>query len=135
MTPLRPRAVLVYAGDNDMAEPANKSAQRVVADFRRLCEEIHSKVPDARIYFLAIKPSERRWDRWPEMQKANHAIAQFTRNDDRLDYLDVATPLLDAQGRPDDELYLMDELHLSEAGYEIWTRIVRQALLRDFGDP
>ena len=131
VTPLRPRAVLVYAGDNDLDARTGKSATVVGGEFQELVERLHAEVPDARVYFLSIKPSKLRWARWPEMQRANRAIREWVRGDPRLNYVDVSTPMLAENGRPRDDVFLFDGLHLNATGYAIWSDQVRAALLRD----
>ena len=45
-----------------------------------------------------------------------------------LTYIDVVSPML-VNGQPRD-IYVQDGLHMSPAGYAIWTGIVRDALQR-----
>ena len=58
------------------------------------------------------------------MDKANSLITEFSVNDTRLFYVDGATPFLGADGKPDAKFYLKDNLHLSPAGYKIWTELL-----------
>jgi lysophospholipase L1-like esterase len=127
-----PRAVVVYAGDNDLELSTGKTADEVARDFGTLAATIHAYAPGARIYFLSIKPSQARWERWPEMTRANELIEKLCRGDPRLAYLDVATPLLE-DGKPRGDLYRWDGLHLNEAGYREWTRVIRPRLCEDLG--
>lgn len=129
ITPYCPRAIVVYAGDNDIA--AGKSAERVQADFRLLVDTIHGILPQARVGFIAIKPSLRRWKLWPEMKRANALVADFADRNARVDYLDIATPMLGADGEPRRELFVSDGLHLSAAGYALWTSVVRPWVRRN----
>ena len=39
-------------------------------------------------------------------------------------FIDVATPMLDADGRPRAELFLEDGLHMNREGYALWRGIV-----------
>ncbi|HND52484.1 MAG TPA: amidohydrolase family protein, partial [Pirellulaceae bacterium] len=59
---------------------------------------------------------------------ANERIVKFIRGDSRLAYIDVFPPMLDADGQPRRELLDKDDLHLSPAGYELWTTIVGRAI-------
>ena len=131
--PYAPRAVVVYAGDNDLAGGTGKDAARVVRDVRAFTSLVHAELPETAIYFLAIKPSRLRWDRWPEMAEANEGIAAFAAGDPRLHYVDVATPLLDDDGTPRSDLFWIDGLHLSAAGYAAWTRVLRPILMEAYG--
>ena len=48
--PYRPKIVVLYAGDNDVA--AGKSPQRVLDDFQRLVQKVHDALPNTRILFI-----------------------------------------------------------------------------------
>ena len=128
--PYNPHVIVFYAGDNDIA--AGKSAQRVFEDYRKFVGIVHAKLPNVRIIFLSIKSSESRWSLWPESKKANDLIQGLSKNDDRLSFVDLATPLLGPAGKPRNELFLGDKLHLNPAGYAVWTQaltpVLRQAL-------
>lgn len=130
----RPRAVVLYAGDNDLDERTGKRAADVVRDFRTFAGLVHAAVPDARIYYLAIKPSRMRWARWPEMAQANAEIAALCADDPRLGFLDVATPMLATGEPPARELFIFDGLHLSAEGYALWTRVVKPRLAADLAE-
>jgi lysophospholipase L1-like esterase len=130
----RPRAVVLYAGDNDLDARTGKTADDVAADFRAFVAKVHAAVPDARIYYLAIKPSRLRWARWPEMKRANDAIAASCAEDPRLAFLDVAAPMLATGEPPARRLFVFDGLHLSAAGYALWTSVVKPRLVADFGE-
>lgn len=129
----RPRAVVVYAGDNDLAAVTGKDAQRVFDDYQGFVARVREHLPDTRFYFLAIKPSTARWARWPEMSQANAMIEEWSAGDDGLVYLDVATPLLGEDGKPREDLFVFDGLHLNAEGYATWTRVVHPRLLADLG--
>ena len=126
--PYRPRAVLLYEGDNDIAEGI---PPRTVADtFGELTRKIHAALPGCRIYALAIKPSRARWDMWPRMKEANRLVASACAGDLRLTFVDVASPMLGEDGQPRPELFLPDNLHLNRRGYELWRDILRPVLLQ-----
>ena len=50
-----------------------------------------------------------------------------------LHFIDVSEAMLDDQGQPEDELFLEDGLHMTAAGYELWTAIVKPRLAADLG--
>jgi lysophospholipase L1-like esterase len=47
-----------------------------------------------------------------------------TRTRDKLVYVDVFTPMLDASGYPRRELFQEDGLHMNAKGYAIWRELV-----------
>lgn len=51
-----------------------------------------------------------------------------------LHFIEVSESMLDEQGQPIEALYLEDGLHMSPAGYDLWTSIVEPRLASDLGD-
>ncbi len=128
--PYKPRVIVFYAGDNDLA--AGKSAQRVFQDCRRFIGLVHARQPATRIVFLGIKPSRARWSLWPQAQKANDLLADFCKSDNRLTFTDLGTPLLGPDGMPVANLFLKDQLHLNDQGYAVWSKALTPVLQKIF---
>jgi len=120
--PYEPRMVLLYAGDNDIAN--GKSASEVLADVQRFVDLVHESLPETRIAFIAIKPSIARWKLVDEMEKANNLVREYAAANDRVEYIDIFTPMLGEDGWPRQELFMEDGLHLNDEGYALWKDIV-----------
>lgn len=123
LLPHRPKVVVLYSGDNDIA--SGKSPEWVFADFRHLIRRIEHMLPDTHIFVLSIKPSVARWALWDKMKQTNELFSAFAEKDAHVDYIDVATSLLGPDGTPRADLLRTDGLHLNDKGYEIWSAIVR----------
>ena len=126
--PYKPRAVVVYEGDNDTGA-YDVPAEKVVQQFESIVAKIHATLPQARIYVLAIKPSVLRWRTWPEAVKANQMLKAIPAKDKLVTYIDVATPFLQPNGQVMTDVFVPDNLHLNEKGYKIWTDAVRAVLV------
>ena len=124
---LKPRAVMLYEGDNDVTW--GLPAEAVIDAFRAFKARIHAADPKVRIHVFSIKPSPARMDRWPEMMRANELLRLECEADKRLFLIDVSTPLLDEDGQPLEELFVGDRVHMNRAGYERWRDAVRAAVL------
>jgi hypothetical protein len=120
--PYAPRTVVVYAGENDLQ--AGKSAEALLADFQAFCAKVHPALPKTQIIFLAVKESPSRAKIREKVLLANKLIAADCAKDPRRTFVDVATPMLDAQGKSRPELFQADMLHMKPAGYEIWTKVL-----------
>lgn len=118
----KPAVIVFYAGDNDIA--AGKSPEQVFADYQAFVAKIHKLLPETKIVYIAIKPSIKRWNLVKTMRKANQMIEDLSSKDALLEYIDVDTPMLGADGQPCEELFLKDGLHMTDAGYKIWTDLV-----------
>jgi lysophospholipase L1-like esterase len=124
--PYQPRAVVLYAGDNDLN--AGKTPETVLADFQAFCAKVQTALPEARIVFISIKPSPSRWKIHAAMERANALIAAECAKDRRRVFVDVWRPMLDAKGEPRPELFVADKLHMNPQGYALWTPRVASAL-------
>lgn len=124
----KPRAVVIYEGDNDTN--FGISPRQVVRTFDQLVQKLHQHNPEMRVYFLAIKPSPRREAIWPVAAATNKLIQQRCEKDGRLVYIDVATPMLNSNGKPDPSLFIKDQLHMNRKGYELWRKVVRPVVLK-----
>ncbi|HOX57921.1 MAG TPA: SGNH/GDSL hydrolase family protein [Candidatus Paceibacterota bacterium] len=123
VTPYRPRLVLLYAGDNDIA--GGKSPETVLADFKAFVGKIHAALPRTRIGYIAIKPCPSRERFLDQVRKTNRLIRDHCGTDERLVFADVFTPMLTAEGKPRADLCVKDMLHLNEQGYELWASVLR----------
>lgn len=121
--PYEPRTIALYAGDNDIAQ--GKSPQQVYDDYRKFVEIVHAKLPRTRIVYIAIKPSIARWKLVEPMREANRLIGEHAAKDERLSFADIDAPMLGADGKPRADLLVDDGLHLNDAGYALWSSIVR----------
>ena len=72
--PAKPRALMLYAGDNDLGE--GRQPEEVYLFFCALAEKIQRHLPGIPVTFLSIKPSPSRWHLVGEIRKANELIAK-----------------------------------------------------------
>lgn len=126
VVPYQPRLVVFYAGDNDVA--GKKTAEQVCEDFQTFVGLLHEKLPETKLIYLSIKLSGKRWAIKDKIIDANAKIQAVCEADEKLTYADVATCLLGENGEPNPELFRKDFLHLSAAGYKLWTAIVKPLL-------
>lgn len=120
---LEPRTIVFYAGDNDIN--AGLSPEQVHADFLAFIKAVHAKLPEAKIVYLPIKPSPKRFALLDKQEEANRRIEEkIDKDPQRLVYVDTVSPMLDDDGKPRRELFVKDELHLNEAGYALWTKLL-----------
>ena len=120
--PLKPRTIFLYEGDNDTGN--GKTPATVEREFRQLVGIVHEALPNTRIVFVSIKPSIRRWHLIDVARAANARVRAVCEQNDLLEYVDAASPLLGANGELRADLFVEDELHLNDAGYAIWAELI-----------
>lgn len=123
----KPRAVLIYEGDNDTA--LGISEKTIIEQLQAIIAEVHSTLPDTRIYVMSVKPSVLRAAIWPMAQSVNQGYADMAAADPLVYYVDAATPFLEADGTVMDDVFIDDRLHFNALGNLIWGAIIRAALM------
>jgi lysophospholipase L1-like esterase len=129
----QPKAVVVYEGDNDLSRGSSKTPESVANDFRKFVQIVHADLPETWIYIISIKPSRARWNEWPRMKAADKLMLDFSETQQRVQYIDVASAMFDANGVLPTDLFVSDGLHPSAKCYALWTSIIKPVLLQRFG--
>lgn len=122
--PCQPRALICYAGENDLGDGAPPMA--VVDAFRRLAQQIRTLPKPCPVLWLSIKPSPARWRLHHRILRTNLMLRQECLQAG-FRYLNLYDAMLTSAGQLQPELYAEDQLHLSPLGYRLW----RQAILTE----
>ena len=122
VVPYHPRKIVFFAGDNDIG--AGRSPEAVVADFAGFVSTVRASLPDVPIAFIGIKPSLSRWRLHDAQIKANHLVSDYCSRGANLTFIDVYGVMLGSDGKPRPELFVADGLHMTPAGYALWTPLV-----------
>jgi lysophospholipase L1-like esterase len=129
VTPLHPRALVVYAGENDIAEFA-ATADSVLDRMLALTRLIGERLPGRPFAYISIKPSPARVEFLAEMRRANVLIQKALAALPNATFIDIAPMMLGADGAPRADLFSPDGYHMDEAGYLIWQAAVSRWLKR-----
>lgn len=132
VTPYKPRAVVVYEGDNDVA--AGKEVEEILTEFRDFVAHLQATLPATDVYFIAVKPSIRRAHLWSTMVEVNAGLQAIAEEFEHVRFLDTATPMLLEDGSVNPDLLVADELHMNANGYAIWTSVVKPVLMAAYGN-
>jgi lysophospholipase L1-like esterase len=121
--PYCPRLIVLYAGDNDLAE--GRTPEQILADFKTFVGLVRPPMPKTKIVFVSIKPSTARVALLGKMREANALVRNYIATDPSLTYVDVFTPMLGPTGVPRGELFQSDGLHMNAQGYAIWRGLLQ----------
>ncbi len=126
LIPYKPKLVVLYAGDNDIAY--GRPPEKVAGDFRAFVRKVEAALPGTQIAYLSIKPCPARAGWLEHVKQANRLIREYCASDDRLHFVDIFTSMLNAEGRPRADLCVADGLHPNAQCYELWASILRPIL-------
>jgi lysophospholipase L1-like esterase len=126
----RPKQIIIYCGENDFAASDTVSVPTVVDRFKTLFGMIRAKYKRVPVAFVSMKPSPSRQKFLSKYVAANAAIKDFLAAQKRTAYIDVYTPMLQADGSVMTDIFKADNLHMNAKGYAIWKQVMEPYLLQ-----
>lgn len=124
--PRRPEAIILYAGDNDIA--FGDDVEHVLAQLQEFLVLKTIRFRDVPVFIVSLKPSPERWGKFGDQELFNGSARRIAEKVGGIDYIDTASLLL-VDGRPG-PYFDDDGIHLNADGYRIWSAAVNRALSR-----
>jgi lysophospholipase L1-like esterase len=119
---LKPAAVVLYAGDNDLAQGA--LPDQAFASFRDLYRALRGYSEQMPIAYISVKPSPARIRYIDNILRFNQMVQAFLQNQPATKYIDIYTAMLGPDQKPNPALFVQDQIHLSGLGYQLLRRDV-----------
>ena len=116
-----PSKVFIYEGDNDIN--ADQEISAIMDNLDELVTQIHTKYPHTTVNLIAAKPSPSRWDKKVSYVALNDLIRQYATTHENVHIVNVWDIMLDDTGKPRADIFIEDDLHMNEKGYELWKEI------------
>lgn len=121
-----PAKVFIYEGDNDIS--AGKPLPKILEEFDELIYRLRSAVPTVEIFIISAKPSPSRWQLKADYEKLNASLKKLSKKNKNVTFVDIWTPMLTKEGKPDPSLFVEDDLHMNAQGYLIWKNAIAKVL-------
>jgi lysophospholipase L1-like esterase len=128
--PYKPRQIVIYCGENDLAYADTVTSAEVLNRFKTLFFIIRKKYPKIPVAFISLKPSPSRRHLLLKMTEANLFIETFLKQYKRTAFIDVYHAMVDPAGEPLKDIFIDDSLHMNAKGYSIWQQLIQPHLLK-----
>jgi len=125
-----PKQILIYCGENDIASSDTVTAKTVFNRFKTLFTEIRAVYPEVPIAYISMKPSPSRWNLREKFMSGNHLIENYLKKQKNAQFINVWKPMLGSNGKPKQELFVEDNLHMNANGYAIWQKLIQPVLVK-----
>jgi lysophospholipase L1-like esterase len=127
--PRKPSAVVIYAGDNDLA--VGTDPDKAFQSFQQLFGIFRNYSPSMPIAFVSVKPSPARCRYLDNIRRFNRLVEDYLQKKAETDYIDVFSDMLGPDQKPIPSLFVNDQIHLSPAGYQILRKEIGEFLAED----
>jgi lysophospholipase L1-like esterase len=126
--PYKPKQIIIYCGENDLASSDAITAKIVFNRFVYFFNVIRNKFPNVPIAYISMKPSPSRQLLMPKMREGNKLIRNYLKTKKQTAFIDVYKDMIDDEGKPIAELFGEDNLHMNKKGYAIWKKAIEPYL-------
>jgi hypothetical protein len=124
--PYKPRIIVVYEGDNDLAEGMSPR------EFTSLCDtfitKVHQELPNTMIWFLSVKPSFARKQQLAMQDEANKELKKLTKEREKTGFIDIRPLMYDKDGNLRKDFFESDSLHVNSSCYKVWAGFMKEKM-------
>lgn len=123
---LRPKKMVLYAGDNDLENGTPKD--KILGFILSLLDKIRKKYGEIPISIINVKPSPIRVHLREKIENLNSELLSITKKLNQGSYINIYREMLNFDGTVRPELFLEDQLHLNLKGYALWGKVIKDHL-------
>jgi lysophospholipase L1-like esterase len=124
---VRPEAVILYAGDNDLDNGASPEA--VLGDVGTFIARKRRALGDIPMAYVSIKVSPARLHFMHKIAYTNRIIERFLHGQADVRFLDITRRMVGSGFLPWRRCYGEDPLHMNRQGYRIWGKSLTEFLV------
>ena len=125
-----PRQIVIYCGENDLAFSNTVTAQMVFERFKQLFTDIRTKYSKVPLIYISMKPSPSRWNMKEKMIEGNELIRKYLKKKKKTVFISVWNDMLGSNGKPMEDIFVEDKLHMNAKGYAIWKKDIEPYLIK-----
>jgi lysophospholipase L1-like esterase len=122
IAPHDPDILFIYEGDNDVA--SGKKPETIVQEAKQLIGMIRRDLPRTKIVLISPKPSIARWNLKNEYEILNRQLEKLAKRTRMVEFANVWEAMTDENGEVYKDIFIDDNLHLNEKGYDIWGEVI-----------
>ncbi len=126
--PHAPRAFVFFVANDIQGRENDRTPGEIVALFHQVLGVIRQRHPTTPVFYVAVTPSGSRFAAWPKIKAGNQAVQAFCEATPHTYFIPTESAFLNAEGKPRDELFVEDRLHLNPDGYVRWGAIIKSHL-------
>jgi lysophospholipase L1-like esterase len=121
--PYEPAIIVYYCGSNDIN--AGERPLAIFGRFREFSERVQSRLPQTHLLYVSINRAPQKKDRWDLVDSTNGLVLEYCTMTANRIFIDVNPVLFDEGDRPRLDMYVSDQLHLTDKAYEEFTAVIK----------
>lgn len=132
VVPFHPRAMLVYAGSNDISgDETSKTGDEMFEELLAFFGNLNQALPGVPLHYISIAPTLARWHVWQHAHRANTLVQEWCKvHPDQYHFINCTPALLTDTGEPLPDIFEEDRLHFNSKGYQVWRAVIQPNVLK-----
>jgi len=126
----QPKQIVIYCGENDIAFADTLTGSMVFERFKQLFTDIRNRFPKIPVVYISMKPTPSRWQMKERLIAGNELIAKYLKKKKKAKFISVWNSMLGPDGKPMEDIFIADKLHMNAKGYAIWQKIIEPVLIK-----
>lgn len=121
-------AIVIFIANDITGGQNDRRPEEVGSMFTYMLRTIRKSHPETPVFWISITPTTSRWKAWPQIQKASENIREICERNRNTYFIQTDTAFIGNDGKPKDQYFVSDLLHLNPEGYRVWTRIIKSEI-------
>lgn len=128
VAPHEVQAVVCFVANDISGSDQDRKPKEVLKLFEFFVKQVREVKPNVPIFLIEITPTNSRWAVWDQIREANHLMQDYCNKHPDLHFIATSTEYLGQDGKPKADLFISDQLHMNQSGYDIWKRLIKDEL-------
>jgi lysophospholipase L1-like esterase len=123
----RPDLIFIMSGINNIA----MDDDGFFVPYRKVLEQLSEAYSGTKIFIHSLLPTLNDWISTEPIDRANNFLKHVAM-ETGVEFLDLHSFFLDESGKVIEEFLLSDGVHLSEKGYDRWSRVLEKIITEEY---
>ncbi|MCC9603991.1 GDSL-type esterase/lipase family protein [Stieleria sp. JC731] len=128
ITPHQYRAAVMFVGNGISDKPDSHTPDMIEPLVRHIIETSQQHQPGTLFFLIEITPTQSRFKIWDKIRAVNERLREIALTTPNTYFIATAGDYLHTDGQPRTELFISDQLHMNEQGYQLWSKLIRRRL-------
>ena len=125
--PYHPDVVFIQTGSNDYAL-GGLTTDEVIDNKVEMYSYFSENLPETTFIIMSGLPLPGRAEYWDSIQTVNEEIRAYCGKTENFYFIDADSVMLNPDGSFRPEYFNRDQIHLNQAGHDVWTRLMVDTL-------
>lgn len=128
ISPHQCKAVVIFVANDVSGGKNDRTPEEVGLMVQNILRTTREQKKVTPVFLIEVTPTRARFDSWNKIREVNAAIREICLTTPNTYFIATAEHYLDSDKQPIEELFVDDRLHLNEAGYDLWSSLIKGRL-------